>query len=165
MANGLNATEAAKSIGVKGKSAGEIGSRMLKKVKVQQWLSSLAKEKCDKLDITAERVLQELARIAFFDIRKIFNDDGSLKQVAALDANSAAAIAGIEHDKLFEHFGKGHAKHVGTTSKVKVADRIRALELLGKWHKLKLFVDRVENTADEALVQRLLAGRKRASAS
>jgi phage terminase small subunit len=66
------------------------------KVKVQALLATLAEERIRRLDISADRILQELARIAFFDPHKPFNQDGSLKNIAELDIDTAAAIAGIE---------------------------------------------------------------------
>jgi phage terminase small subunit len=55
-------------------------------------------ERQQRLDISVDRVLQELARIAFFDPRKLFNHDGSLKDITELDADTAAAIASVEID-------------------------------------------------------------------
>ena len=62
-------------------------------------------------------MLSEIAKLAFLDIRRAFNPDGSLKHISELDGETAAAVAGIEHEKLFDHFGRGQAKHVGTTTK------------------------------------------------
>jgi phage terminase small subunit len=92
----LNGTRAAIAAGYSSKTASVAASRMLKKVKVQALLKQMMEERRHRLDISAERVLRELARIAFFDPRKLFNHDGSLKNIAELDADTAAAIAGIE---------------------------------------------------------------------
>ena len=95
----------------------------------------------EKLDITAERVIAELAKLAFFDPRSFFNADGSAKQVTELDDDTAMALAGMEVCELFE--GNGEQKHAyGLSKKFKLADKLRALELLGKY--LKLFTDKVE---------------------
>jgi phage terminase small subunit len=51
-------------------------------------------ERQQRLDLSADRVLQEIAKIAFFDHRKLFNQDGSLKNINELDAD--AAISGFE---------------------------------------------------------------------
>ena len=53
-------------------------------------------ERQQRLDISADGVLQQLARVAFFDPRKLFNHDGSLKNIVDLDVDTAAAIAGVE---------------------------------------------------------------------
>jgi phage terminase small subunit len=52
-------------------------------------------------------VLTEISKPAFFDIRRAFNEDGSLKQINELDGETAASVAGLEHEKLFEHFAPG----------------------------------------------------------
>jgi phage terminase small subunit len=69
---------------------------MLRKVKVQALLKQRIEERQQRLDLSADRVLQEIAKIAFFDPRKLFNQDGSLKNINELDADTAAAIAGFE---------------------------------------------------------------------
>jgi phage terminase small subunit len=45
---------------------------------------------------TAERVLLEHSRLAFFDPRKLFNADGLPKAIDKLNDNTAAAIASLE---------------------------------------------------------------------
>jgi phage terminase small subunit len=49
-----------------------------------------------KLEITSDRVLQEIAKIAFMDPRKFFNSDGSAKQITELDDDTAMELAGME---------------------------------------------------------------------
>lgn len=67
---------------------------------VQEQLAKKAKEIAMKADITQEKVLREIARIAFLDVRNLFNDDGSPKALSELDDDSAAAIAGIKKMKM-----------------------------------------------------------------
>ena len=85
----------------------------------------------NKLDITADRVLQEIAKLAFLDPRKFFEDDGSLKRIQDLDDDTAACIARMEVTELFE--GSGEKKHVyGLLKKFKIADKGQNLERLGR---------------------------------
>ena len=78
-------------------------------------------------------------------MRKLFNADGSLKQVHELDDDTAAGLAGVEVVELFE--GSGDDKHAfGLLKKFKLADKGINLERLGK--HFKLFTDRVETTSD-----------------
>lgn len=100
--------------------------------KIQQKLAKMF----GNFEITEQKVIQEMARIAFADTRKIFDSDGQLKSLHELDDDTAAAIAGVEHEKLFEHFGKGQAKHVGTTTKIKLNSKNQALEMLGRYLRL-----------------------------
>jgi phage terminase small subunit len=71
-----NGTRAAIAAGYSSKTAYVAASRMLRKVKVQVLLKQLMEERPQRLDISVDRILQELARIAFFDPRKLFNHDG-----------------------------------------------------------------------------------------
>ena len=46
--------------------------------------------------VTADRVIAELAKLAFLDIRKAFDEEGKLKPIHEIDDDTAAAIAGLE---------------------------------------------------------------------
>jgi phage terminase small subunit len=116
----LNATRAATAAGYSARTAGEQASRLLANVKIREKVNDSIQKRAQKLEITADRVLSELAKLAFLDPRGFFNPDGSLKAVKDLDDATAASLAGIEHEKLFEHFSKGQAKEVGTPTKIKI---------------------------------------------
>jgi phage terminase small subunit len=138
----LNGARAAIAAGYSEKGADVRAVELLGNRRVQALIASLTKDKLGKLDISADWVLGELRKLAGYDAGAIFNDDGSLKPIKEWDPSVRAALVGLEHDKLFEHFGKTEAKHVGATVKVKLADKLRALELLGKY--LKLFTEKVQ---------------------
>jgi len=76
------------------------------------------------LDVTPENVLRHLARIAFYDPRNVYAFDGSLKRVNELDQTTAYALAGID------------VSSDGAIVKYKLANRVPALEMLGKYLKL-----------------------------
>ena len=76
-----------------------------------------------------------------------------------LDEATAYALQGIEIEKLYDHFGKGQAKDKGTLTKIKFADRDRALELLGR--HLKMFTEKLEVTGIDGLADRLAKARQR----
>lgn len=168
LANGLNASKAAVSAGYAKKSASVEGTRLLANAKVAAAVAKKTAKTMDKLEITAERVLGEIAKLAFFDPRKLFEADGSPKPIHELDDNTAASVAGLEVNELFE--GEGDQKHAyGLVKKIKIADKGINLERLGK--HLKLFTDRVELDADievsgvrERILERLArSAAKRAS--
>ncbi len=69
--------------------------------------------------------------MAFSDLRKVYNADGSLKLPTEWDDDMAAAISGVETFEEFQGRGKDR-KYIGTTKKVRVFDKVRALEILGK---------------------------------
>lgn len=65
----LNATQAAIRAGYSEKTARQIATEMLSKLYIQEEIQKLVIDKTEKLDITADKVLQELAHIAFDDIK------------------------------------------------------------------------------------------------
>jgi phage terminase small subunit len=154
-----NATRSAIAAGYSPASAGVSGSKLLKKAKVATELANLRQKLLSKLEISAEKVLQGLAELAFFDPRKMFNEDGGMKRITELDEATVHALAGMDVEKLFKHFGKGQAEEVGTITKVRLADRGLNLERLGR--HFKLFTDRLELHDAEGIIARLKAGRAR----
>ena len=90
------------------------------------------------MGITTERVLVEYARIAFFDPRKLYKDDGTPKAITELDTDTAAAIAGVD---------SAHTELNGAVTinsyKYKLSPKIAALDALAK--HLDLFApERIE---------------------
>lgn len=145
LANGFNATAAAKEAGYSARTAESQGSRLLRNAKVAAYLASKTKKAFADREITAKRVLDEIAKLAFFDPRRLYNPYGSLLPVHELEPEVAAAIAGVDVRELF-----ADGDRIGELKKVKFADKVKALELLGRY--LKLFVDRVEHKADKEFV-------------
>lgn len=135
LANGLNATQAAIAAGYSEKTAQQQGSRLLLNPDVAAAVSGKTTQLMDRLEITAEMVLQEIGKLAFFDPGKLFNSDGSMKQISEIDDRSRVCLAGFDVCELFE--GTGDDKHAfGLLKKVKYVDKTRNLEMLGRYFKL-----------------------------
>jgi phage terminase small subunit len=119
-------------------SAEVLASRLLRKVKVSALIEARTKELQQKLEVNTENVLRELGRLAFFDIRKLYDENGQLKAPQDLDDDTAAALASIESEELFEGRGKDR-EHVGTVRKVKIFDKnpslANAMKHLGLFEK------------------------------
>jgi phage terminase small subunit len=98
LSNGGNALQAAISVGFSQKTAGSQGSRLLKHVEVLSIIDSRRSELRTKLEISTERVLKEISRIAFSDPRRIMRPDGTLMMPHVLDDDTAAASASFEFD-------------------------------------------------------------------
>ncbi|WP_310731021.1 terminase small subunit, partial [Burkholderia multivorans] len=92
----LNATKAAERAGYSKRTAGQIGFELLKKPEIAEAISEAMKAREQRTGITQDRVLRELARIAFFDPRKLFDADGRPLPISELDDDTAAAIAGLD---------------------------------------------------------------------
>ena len=125
----------------KDETASAAGSRMLGNVKVQEYISKKQKEIEKRTEVTQDMVIKELAKIAFLDIRKLYTENGQLKNVADIDDDTAGAISSLETLEEYEGYGDDREK-VGDTQKVKLLDKTKALELLGR--HLGIFNDKLD---------------------
>lgn len=107
---------------------------------VMEELEKRRKEASETLKISGARVLQEYARIAFLDTRKLFNDDGTPKDFMSLEADVRAAITSMDVET------QGQDKNWKTVSKYKFANKLAALESLGK--HLGLFPKETQDTGN-----------------
>lgn len=133
----LNATQAATRAGYSARTANEQGARLLANVSVRSALTAAIEARAARTDITADRVLKELARIAFFDIRKLYREDGGMKAPHELDDEAAAVLAGVETTEIM-----AGENVVGNTKKAKVFDKGAALTLAMR--HLGMLKDRLE---------------------
>ena len=149
----LNKTQAAIRAGFSEKTAGQAGSRLFKNVEIQAKIQHAMDERAKKTGVQAEDILAELLKVARLDLGVLYAEDGSLKPIHEIPEDARRAIAGIEIDELWEG-SRDAREQVGVTRKVKLWDKLRALELLGK--HLKLFVDRVDHTSNGQSLGELL---------
>lgn len=140
----LNATKAADRAKYSKKTANEQGSRLLANVKVQARIQELMDERSKRTEITSDIVLKELLLIAKTDLSEAFDEQGSLKDIHDIPENIRRAIAGVE---VYVETIQGI--EIGRTKKLKLWDKNRALEMLGR--HLKLFTDKVEHSGSIGL--------------
>lgn len=96
IANGGNATEAAKEAGYSRKTAYSQGQRLLKDVEISAQIAARAKEVAEKYRMTTELVARSIVQELTFDPAKLFNDDGTLKKVTDLDEDTRMALTSME---------------------------------------------------------------------
>lgn len=111
--------------------------------------------------VTVERIIREVAVVAFADMEGIYNEDGSVKAFNEWPEHCRRACSGMEIDELFEGVGDDRDQ-VGFTKKFKQWDKMKALELLGKYHKI--WTDKVEVSERPKVVVRRYTGRNKATA-
>lgn len=97
-------------------------------------VDELAKKAASANEVTVERVVAELARLAFFDVRKLVDETGAPLRLSALDEDTARAIAGLDVARV-----GNDEMGVGEVLKFKLADKGANLERLGKY--LKMFTE------------------------
>lgn len=132
----LNATQAAVRAGYAKASAHSQASDLLKNPKIVEYLSSKREKLQGKLEITQERVLQELARIAFFDSGRLFDDAGEPIPLSCIDEDTRRAIVGVELvTKGNDLIG------IGEVQKIRLADKKGALDSIAR--HLGMFKDTI----------------------
>ena len=141
----LNATQAAIRAGYKATSKNSfevIGYQLLQKSSVSEHIQLAIAERSRRTGINQDRVIQELARIAFVNPQNVINsEDASVRADASEDD-----LACIQSVKVKTMDGE---KGSSTEREVRLADKMRALELLGK--HLGMFKDKIELDADMEL--------------
>lgn len=153
-----NATAAAKRAGYSARTAKEQGYRLLTNVHVRDAIDAGIADQEKRTGITADRVLEELGRVAFFNLAQCYDGKGQLIRPDQLPEDVARAIGSIEVDEIF--VGRGDERELqGLMKKLKPHDKVKALELLGK--HFKLFVEKVEIEYGEKLGEALKAARER----
>ncbi len=156
----LNATAAYKRAGYKCKSdkvANVEACRLLVNPSIAEKIQLSMNKRSDKLEITAERVLQEIARLAYVDISRAYDVNGGLLPLHDMPEDVRRAIASVE---VTEERVDGEV--VGEIRKVKFWDKKGSLDLLGR--HLKLFTDVLEIKDVTPMADRMKQARERAKA-
>jgi len=153
----LNATQAAIRAGYSEKTAEQIGCRLLRNVKVAEAIQKGVEKKENSAEITAEKVLTELAKIGFAnmaDYMKTTADGDPYLDFSALSRDQAAALSEV----TVEDYVDGRGKDARNVKKVKfkLYDKRAALVDIGK--HIGMFKERHEVTGanGEALFEDVL---------
>lgn len=131
----LNATQAAIRAGYSPKTANEQGARLLAKVSIQAAVSKAQAERSRRTGINQDRVLLELAKVAFLNPVDVIDMDGATIRGEA-NRDDTACIASVKVKTIPTDDGQI------TEREVKTYDKLKALELLGK--HLGMFTDKVK---------------------
>lgn len=124
----LNAAQAAIRAGYAPGSAKVTASRLLTDANLYGAIRAKLDAAAARAEITIARTLQEIARLAYFDVRKLYNDKNALKQMHELDDDTAAGIAGVETEEIYEGHGKARV-YVGDLRKVRLRSKEKALDM------------------------------------
>lgn len=126
----LNATQAAIRAGYSSKTAYSQGQRLLKNVEIQTRISELMNERSRRTEITADRVIQEIAKIAFSDIGEYmtWDQDGNITMLSS-DNLDTSVIRAIKSNRTLRPIGDGE-EVIDSSLEVKFHPKLKALELL-----------------------------------
>jgi phage terminase small subunit len=124
----LNGTQAAIRAGYSPKTANEQASRLLANVNIQLLIAEKQIIRSIRTEITSDRVILEIARLAFSDPRKAFTGANELKDIHDWPDEVAAAISSIKIKELRDADGTV----TGTVKEVKFWDKNSAADKLMK---------------------------------
>jgi phage terminase small subunit len=128
----LSATQAAIRAGYSKKSAFRIGYQLLQKTCIKEAIRVEMEERARRTDITADRVLKELAKIGFANLDDFvtINEDGIPSfDFSTADRDKMASLSEITHDSIWE--GRGRDAQEVKRIKIKFHDKVKSLQLLG----------------------------------
>jgi phage terminase small subunit len=136
----LNATQAAIRAGYSAKTADQQGSRMLANVKVKQAVAEKQAQRSKRTGVNQDRVVLELAKVAFAKMTDIVDSNGRIKEDASPD--DLACIESIKYKESDNEYGGSVEREV------KIASKLKALELLGK--HLGMWSDKFNVTVEKS---------------
>lgn len=155
----LNGTQAAIRAGYAESGAGVEGSRLLTNAKIKAAIDLAMKDRADRLGITADRVLSELAKIGFSDIRKAIKwrahlveeednpEGGDIAVIKTIVTNQVELIGSDDLDDETAAAISEISQNQGGGIKLKLHDKRAALVDIGK--HLGMFKEKVELTGKD----------------
>ena len=154
-----NATQAAGRAGSKAKDLSVAGCEFLANPKVNAKITELTSARSERLKIDADWLLKRLADEATADVNDLYDDTGAIKPMKEWPKIwRQGLVAGIEHVEIKD--GEGN-KTGDVIVKVKLSDRVRRLEMIGKHIDVNAFQEVVQHKGLDALADRLARARKR----
>lgn len=141
----LNATQAAIRAGYSVNTAKDIGCENLAKPNIRDAISKRMAARSRRTGVNAERVVLELAKIAFLNMTDVVDSHGNIREDATPE--DLSCIESIKYKESDNEYGGSVEREV------KVASKLKALELLGKHlgmyqNNMNLTVDKSEKLED-----------------
>lgn len=146
----LDAGRAYGATGYTGNYSAKMAYRLLQRPPVQCLVRKLKAAQLERTQVDADLVLHSLLKIARLDPAELFNPDGTARALKDVPEDVRRAIAGLEYIRI-----PGEKAVIG---KVRLPDKVKCWELLGKHLKLFTEVHRLEGVVD---VRAQIAGGRR----
>ncbi len=161
----LNATAAYKRAGyvAKGHAAEANAERLLRNDEVRKAVAAEQQARAERTKVDADWVLKRLHSEAVANLADLYDDAGGLRPISEWpEVWRTGLVVGIE--TALERDGSdevGRPQYV-TVRKVKLTDRLRHIELIGKHVGVGAFKERLEVTGDLTISERLKRAEERA---
>lgn len=137
----LNATQAAIRAGYSAKTAHATGHENLRKPEIAKAISDLKAERSAQTGINARWVLERLGKEVEADMADLYDESGNLKPVKEWPLIwRTGLVAGVDVETI--------AEGAGRVTKIKISDRTKRIELIGKHVDVQAFKDKIEHSGD-----------------
>lgn len=152
----LNATKAAIRAGYSAKTANQQGPCLLNHPGVKAAVDSALALRIEAINIDSTWVLQRLIAEAEADLADLYDrSTGELLPVQDWPAIwRQGLVQGVETEELFAGVGKERTQ-IGVSRKVRLSDRVRRLELIGKHIRVNAFQETVNVKGVDGLADRM----------
>lgn len=135
----LNATQAAIRAGFSARTARKQAYQLINRPDVQAAITEAQASRSERTRIDADWVLRRLADEADADLADLYDESGALKPVKDWPPIwRKGLVAGVEVEEL-----RSEGEAIGVVRKVKLSDRIKRVELIGKHVGVQAFRDQV----------------------
>lgn len=129
----FNATKAATAAGYSKKTAQQMGAENLTKPVIQNAIKAAIEARKKRVEVDSDWVLRRLIGMANADLDDIITADGGIRDITQWPKPfRKGLVSGIEVDEIKEKDDSGKFITVGHTKKIKLADRLRVIEMLGR---------------------------------
>lgn len=153
----LNATQAARRAGYSEQTARQQGARLLTNVNILKAIEEGRKRQLTELNYTANQLLMELVEENNADLADLYTDDGVLKPVRDWPLVwRRGLVQSIDVEEIYAGSGEAREK-VGEVRRLKLSDRLKRKELLGKHVAVQAFKERVEQDVSDPIKDLLAA--------
>lgn len=148
-ASNRNGAAAAEHAGFSKRRARQTACDVLKRPEVACMLTQIDAKRNARVELDGDWVLKRLMNISDLDPSQIFNDDGSMKKLSEIPEDIRKTINAVKFTESKD----------GSTIEVKIVDKGKTLEMLGRNQKLFTDITRLEGDLD--IRAQLAQGRKR----
>lgn len=130
-----NAARSYRAAGYNEKHADTHGTRLARTGKIADAIRKGLEKQNEKAELRAQDVLNEIKKLAFVDLSNAYDEDGALLHPKKMPADVRAALNYVESDEIVKRIN-GKRVRIGRATKIKLTDKVRALEMLAKHFKL-----------------------------
>ena len=159
----MNATQAAIRAGYSKRSAATISHENLRKPEIAARVAELIEQRNERVQVDSDWILRRLIQLDQADIADAFDAGGALKPLPDMPKAVARLLSRVV--VVDEPAGSDSVRGSTTRWQIRLIDRLRVLELIGKHVAVSAWAVpaqlKAEVTSGESLVDRVAAARAR----